>query len=303
MLLTRRKADLKMSIAVACRCGSTYNLKDEYAGTVMTCPKCGSSINVGIVARLPLGDPIFGRDKFLLRQKMALSEKYYVWDEYGQTILFIERPAHLARNLLAVLAGTAAGFLLFFFFATLSNVVSSRDLSAILALIGVVSGFVAFLVVTVALSQKRHVTFFRDDTKQERLLEIRQDAKFQPITATYTVLGPNGELLANLHKNYLYNIFRKRWYCYGPDGRVICMAMEDSLLLSILRRFLGPLFGVLRTNFIIVQGSEENILGQFNRNFSIMDRYVLDMSRDYTRSIDRRIALAIGVMLDTGERR
>ena len=81
------------------------------------------------------------------------------------------------------------------------------------------------------------------------------------------------------------------------------MLFIQSLLLSILRRFLGPLFGVLRTNFIIVQGSEENVLGQFNRNLSILDRYVLDMSRDYTRSIDRRIALAIGVMLDTGERR
>jgi hypothetical protein len=293
-----------MSIAVACRCGSTYNLKDEYAGTVITCPKCGGSINVGLVARAPQGDPIFGRDKFLLRQKhMAISEKYYVWDEYGQTILFIERPAHLGRNLLAGLAGAAAGFLFFLFFAMLANVVSSKDISALLALMGVVGGFVSFLVVAIALSQKRHITFFRDDTKQERLLEIRQDAKFQPITATYTVLGPNGELLANLHKNYLYNMFRKRWYCYGPDGSIICMAMEDSLILSLLRRFIGPLFGVLRTNFIIVQGREENVLGQFNRNFSILDRYVLDMSRDYTRSIDRRIALAIGVMLDTGERR
>ena len=34
-----------------------------------------------------------------------------------------------------------------------------------------------------------------------------------------------------------------------------------------------------------------------------LDRYVLDMSGDLSRTLDRRIALALGVMLDTGERR
>jgi len=43
--------------------------------------------------------------------------------------------------------------------------------------------------------------------------------------------------------------------------------------------------------------------GEFNRKLTILDRYVLDMRADTTRSLDRRIALALGVMLDTGERR
>jgi len=106
-----------------------------------------------------------------------------------------------------------------------------------------------------------------------------------------------------LRKNYFYNIFRKRWYCYAPDGMMLCVAKEDSIIRSLLRRFLGNLFGLLRTNFIILKDEEENLVGEFNRKFTIFDRYVLDMSADPLRFIDRRIALALSVMLDTGERR
>lgn len=75
------------------------------------------------------------------------------------------------------------------------------------------------------------------------------------------------------------------------------------MILSLLRRFIGPLYGILRTNFIIVRPHDEQVIGEFNRKFTILDRYVLDMSADPEHYLDRRIALALGVLLDTGERR
>jgi hypothetical protein len=45
------------------------------------------------------------------------------------------------------------------------------------------------------------------------------------------------------------------------------------------------------------------VVAEFNRKFTILDRYVLDLSKDSARVLDRRVALAMGVMLDTGERR
>ena len=62
-----------------------------------------------------------------------------------------------------------------------------------------------------------------------------------------------------------------------------------------------PILSFLRTNFIFLRN--EQVIGEFNRKFTILDRYVLDMSADTQRTIDRRIAVAISVMLDTGERR
>jgi hypothetical protein len=35
----------------------------------------------------------------------------------------------------------------------------------------------------------------------------------------------------------------------------------------------------------------------------LLDRYVLDLSADTARAFDRRVAVALGIMLDTGERR
>ena len=78
-------------------------------------------------------------------------------------------------------------------------------------------------------------------------------------------------------------------------------------MLALLRRVLGPLFGsffgLLRTNFIILRADGEDVVGEFNRKFTILDRYALDLKADAARTLDRRVALALGVMLDTGERR
>ena len=59
---------------------------------------------------------------------------------------------------------------------------------------------------------------------------------------------------------------------------------------------------VSRTNFVFVRPDGE-VLGEFNRKFTLLDRYVLDVTADDERALDRRIVLATGIMLDTGERR
>jgi hypothetical protein len=144
---------------------------------------------------------------------------------------------------------------------------------------------VCFVVVAMALSKKRHVTFYRDESKTQKLFDVLQDRKVQFPMRTYTVRDATGAVLASFKKNYLYNLFRKRWEMRSKGGSVLCVAKEDSIILSLLRRVLGPFFGLLRTKF------------------TILDRYVLDLSLDRRRDLDRRLALALGVMLDTGERR
>src|SRR5688500_14827730 len=98
-----------MAILATCSCGQSYDLKDEYAGALMQCPTCGNQFNAGPpLARA--GDPVFALDKYLLRQKhFSISQKYFVWDERGQNLLFVLRPAHLARNVFAAFGGIIAG--------------------------------------------------------------------------------------------------------------------------------------------------------------------------------------------------
>ncbi|HEX9705314.1 MAG TPA: hypothetical protein VGA20_08725 [Gemmatimonadales bacterium] len=250
-------------------------------------------------------DPVFDRDIFLLRQQLLrISDKYDVGDEKGSNILYVERPAHLLRNLGAVLAALVVGFLVFTVFTSVvSETPPDSTARTILVVLGIVLALIGAFAVGIPLSAKRHLTFYRDASKRERLLEVLQDKKWQPITTTYTVRDFRGQPLARLAKNWLYNVLRKRWYVYAPDGHLALVAKEDSLFLSILRRIPLPFFALLLTNFVILRPEGENTVGEFKRKFTILDRYVLDMSPDRERTVDRRVALALGVMLDTGERR
>jgi len=295
-----------MPVRVSCQCGTSFELKDEFAGRVVKCPQCGRPNRVPgqPVAAQPQADPAFDRDLFLLRQQvLRISEKYDVADEQGNKIVFVERPAHLLRNLGAALAGIVAACMIGGVFAGLAALFTQSALGVLFASLAVIGFLVGLFVVGVGLSAKRHVTFYRDASKGQKLLEVLQDRKWQLITATYTVRDPSGRTLALLWKNYMYNLFRKRWYVKDASGKVQYVAKEDSVILSLLRRLLGPLFGFLRTNFIIARNGTEEVVGEFNRKFTILDRYVLDLRSDIKRSLDRRVALALGVMLDTGERR
>jgi len=295
-----------MALSVQCQCGNTYDLKDEYAGRLVRCPKCQAVSRADRSAYSPTSqaDPVFDRDIFLLRQKhLAINEKYTVSDESGAPIVYVERPAHLLRNLLALIVGAAAGIGAFIALAAVGGLLGKNAAAQVLFLAAGPTSLVAALLVASAASKKRHITFYRDEAKRDRLLEIRQDKKLQFIIATFTVRDARGQPIARLRKNYIYNIFRKRWEIRTMAGQIAFVAKEDSIILSLLRRVLGPMFGLLRTNYIFLGPDERSMLGEFKRKMTILDRYALDLKRDRQRKLDRRLALALGVMLDTGERR
>jgi uncharacterized protein YxjI len=296
-----------MALSVRCQCGNTYDLKDEYAGRLVRCPKCQA---VSRAERSPYSptsqaDPVFDRDIFLLRQKhLAINEKYTVSDEAGTPIVYVERPAHLLRNVLALFVGFIAAAVVTALVTTALVFALGKDAARdVFPLVGWPVALLSFVLAGSAASKKRHITFYRDEAKRERLLEIRQDKKLQLIIATFTVRDARGQSIARLRKNYLYNVFRKRWEIRTMAGQVAFVAKEDSIILSLLRRVLGPMFGLLRTNYIFVGSDGRSVLGEFKRKMTILDRYALDLKRDRHRKLDRRLALALGVMLDTGERR
>lgn len=285
-------------VVVACACGEVYELKPEYAGRLLECPVCGRHLRAGrapALAREPTPglDPAFDRDVFLLNQRaLTVASQYEVWSTDGRPVLYVERPTYPVRTLFAYLLALVAA-------ALPLQLVDSGPVSS---LIGYLLVAVTFLVVSMSARPRRHVTVYRDDSRRKILLRVLQDQRIAVLTRTYTVSLPDGTALARLRKRYLHNIVRKRWHVEAPGGSTIATAMEDSIVLSLLRRVLGPLFGVLRTNFVIVRG-DGDVLGEFNRKFTLLDRYVLDLAADADRTLDRRVALALGVMLDTGERR
>lgn len=206
-----------------------------------------------------MGDisPKFDHDKFFVNQRrMSLKERYYVYDEQGTELFYVERPFGLWG--------------------------------------------------------RRNITLFADDSKREPLLFINQDHYWEIFYRNYTVVDTDGEVIAKLSRNNFTSLFRRAWHIMEPGGAPIAQAREDSLLFSALRRiidlipFVGLVGGLFRTNFhILAWDSAGNTwkLGSFNRRFTIADKYVLDLSEDRERRLDRRVALAVGILLDTGEKR
>jgi uncharacterized protein YxjI len=294
-----------MSVTVTCECTNTFALKDEFAGRMVKCPSCGAALRAGTTEFTPEShaDPVFGRDVFLLRQQaLRVNERYDVTDDRGQPILFVERPAHLLRNLLALLVAVLAGFSLITLATTIADAIGTGLLSNLISMVGVVGAIPLVAVLGMALSKKRHVSFYTSQDKTVRVLEVVQDQKVHFITTTFTLRDDTGTVLALFRKNYLFNLIRRKWEILSPDGSIVWIAREDSMILSLVRRFV-PLMGLIRTNFIFQSAGSDRVIGEFKRKMTILDRYVLDLSADRSRALDRRVAVALGVMLDTGERR
>jgi hypothetical protein len=298
-------------IVVACPCGEVYELKPEYAGRLLECPVCNRPLRAG---SLPGGvrrtaadaDPAFDRDVFLLHERvLTIRSKYEVWAEDGTPVLYVERPTYPIRTLLAYVLGVLAAGVVMAWMTRLAGD-EGAPLGAMVVLLGWGLSLAAFVVVSMSARPLRHVSVYRDESRARVMLRILQNERVAILTRSYTVQDPTGAPLALLRKHYIHNILRKRWYVEVPPGRLVALALEDSVVLSLLRRVLGSLFGLLRTNFLLVhQGSAEgeSVFGEFNRKFTLLDRYVLDLSGDPERRLDRRVALALGIMLDTGEKR
>ncbi len=298
-------------VVLACPCGEVYGLRPEYAGRLLECPVCGRRLRAGggpgpARPRPADLDPAFDRDRFLLRERvLTVTARYDVGTEDGRPLLYVERPTYPVRTLLAWALGLVAAGAVMGWTGRLAAA-AGPGAAGPAALLGWGLTLATFVVVSMSARPRRHVTVYRDRSRAEVLLRIRQDQRLAVLTRTYTVITVGGEALGRLRKTYVHNLLRKRWYVEVPPGRVVALAVEDSIVLSLLRRLLGSLFGVLRTNFLLLWAGGPAagvVFGEFNRKFTVLDRYVLDLTGDPDRELDRRVALALGVMLDTGERR
>lgn len=302
-----------MPVTVTCGCSKTFSLKDEFVGSLVKCPGCGGSVRVRAAtttAPAPAPaftpeselDPIFGRDVFLLRQQaLRINERYNVTDDRGTPILFVERPAHLFRNVLATLASFIAAMVWFVALTSFTRTLRG-PVTSVFVFVTVFGTIPVFIIAWAKLAKKRHVSFYTSEDMQVRVLEVLQDQKLHFINATYTIFGADGTVLGQLRKNYLFNLIRRKWDVLDPYGKVTWVAREDSIILSLIRR-LVPYMGLLRTNFIFQRAGSDRVIGEFRRKMTILDRYSLDLTADRARDFDRRVAVALGVMLDTGERR
>ncbi len=145
-----------------------------------------------------------------------------------------------------------------------------------------------------------NIHVYDNDSKEVELLTIKDKSVFD-FNAGMEVKNPTtGEVIGSFKRDAMSSILRRTWRIMDGKGRDIGSAMEDSMGKALIRRFL-PLGALLKTDFVIEMGNRE--IGKFIRRWTIGDKYILDLSSDPSRLFDRRMAVALGILLDSAEAR
>jgi uncharacterized protein YxjI len=156
------------------------------------------------------------------------------------------------------------------------------------------------------LAIKEDIRFFADESELEELFRIKARSLFDIGGARYDVTDAAGAPIGVLEHAFKQSLFRSTWKVTDADGGDVMTAQERSLPMAIVRRLIDfvPDFGGLIPipyNFdFLMDGS---VVGHMNRKFQLRDRYVLDLSGDGERRLDRRMAIALAIGLDTLQNR
>jgi uncharacterized protein YxjI len=153
---------------------------------------------------------------------------------------------------------------------------------------------------------KEDIRFFADEQESEELFRIKARSMFDIGGARYDVTDPTGAPIGVLEHAFKQSLFRSTWKVTDADGGEVVTAQERSLPMAIARRavdFLPEVGGLIPIPYNFDLLMDGSVIGHMNRKFQLRDRYVLDLSGDHDRRLDRRLAIALAIGLDTLQNR
>ena len=153
---------------------------------------------------------------------------------------------------------------------------------------------------------KEHIKFFADEGETQELFHIQARTMFDTGGSKYDVVDAQEGTIGLLEHLFKQSLLRSTWRISNPAGEEVVIARERSLPMAIARRVVDfvPDYGGLIPipfNFDILAGDQT--VGRMNRKFKLRDQYVLDLSADTDRTLDRRLAIALAIGLDTLQNR
>jgi len=151
---------------------------------------------------------------------------------------------------------------------------------------------------------KEDIRFYADEGEQEELFRIKARSFLDTGGARYDVAAAEGSAIGVLH-HQLKSLVRSTWRVTNADDQEVVVAQERSLPMAIARRVVDFVpYGEwvpIPYNFDLL--SDGRTIGHLSRKFQLRDRYVLDVGGDVERRLDRRLAIALAVGLDTLQNR
>jgi uncharacterized protein YxjI len=153
---------------------------------------------------------------------------------------------------------------------------------------------------------KEEIRFFADEAETQELFQIKARTWLDTGGSKYDVIDAQEGNIGLLEHAFRQSLFRSTWRISAPEGDEVATAHERSQVLAIVRRlidFVPDVGGLIPIpyNFDILAGDQ--VIGRMDRKFQLRDRYVLDLSGDPEKTLDRRLAIALAIGLDTLQNR
>jgi uncharacterized protein YxjI len=155
------------------------------------------------------------------------------------------------------------------------------------------------------LAIREDIRFYADEQETQELFRIKARNILDMGGSRYDVYAGEKQVGALEHQ-FRASLLRSTWRVRGASNHEVAVARERSLPLAIARRvidFVPDIGGLIPIPYNFDLLIDDKVIGTMNRKFQLRDRYVLDVSGDHDRRLDRRLAVALAIGLDTLQNR
>ena len=155
------------------------------------------------------------------------------------------------------------------------------------------------------LAIKEDIRFYADESETQELFRIAARSVFDIGGSRYDVFAGD-ERIGYLWHKLKESLVRTTWHVGGANEEEVAIARERSLVGAVLRRvidFVPDIGGWIPIPYNFEFLVDGRVVGGMDRKFQLRDRYVLDLSGDADRTIDRRVAIALAIALDALQNR
>jgi uncharacterized protein YxjI len=151
---------------------------------------------------------------------------------------------------------------------------------------------------------KEDIRFFADESESQELFRLKARSILDTGGSRYDVADATGQPIGVLHHVLRKSIFRSTWEVSGANGTT-ATAQERSLPLAIARRVIDfvPYGEWVPIPYNFDLHLDDRVIGHLNRKFQLRDSYVLDLTGDHERKLDRRLGIALAIGLDALQNR
>jgi len=126
------------------------------------------------------------------------------------------------------------------------------------------------------------------------VMTAKQDSIWQFWSKDYTLYDANGAPFSTIH---LDGISAFGWLGDRSAGQRLWQAYDSNLRLVAQ----AGISGWVWISYMLTRG-DGGMLGEFTRQLSLTDNHTLNLAVDINRSLDRRIALALAVLIEESNR-